>query len=54
MARVEMVVEMMVVMVGSVGAVSGEAEEFLVAHNRARSKVDVAALEWSEELVAQL
>lgn len=51
---VEMVMAVVVVvgMVGSAGAVSGEAEEFLAAHNRARSKVDVAPLEWSEELAA--
>ncbi|KAG0597985.1 hypothetical protein M758_12G035500 [Ceratodon purpureus] len=45
-------VVMVVAMVGSAGAVSSEAEEFLAAHNKARSKVDVAALEWSEELEA--
>lgn len=53
-SRMAMAAAMVVVvaMVRAVGAVSGEAEEFLAAHNKARSRVDVAPLEWSDELAA--
>jgi pathogenesis-related protein 1 len=43
-------VVLVLAMSGLASAVSSEAEEFLRAHNRVRSKVDVAPLEWSEEL----
>lgn len=39
-------------MAGVASAISSEAKECVDAHNRARSKVDVAALEWSDELAA--
>jgi pathogenesis-related protein 1 len=53
MAMAVAVAVMMLLMVGSAAAtLSSEAEEFLAAHNKARSKVDVAPLEWSSELEA--
>lgn len=50
---VVLVATLVLVLLGSAWAGhSSEAEEFLAAHNRARSKVDVAPLQWSSELEA--